>query len=420
MQFDLFSPSTMLIYLAVGIATLIFAGLYPAITLASFQPTDAFARNVRKGKSTLRKVLVVIQFAFSAALILATITIATQMRYMQNMNPGYNRENIFTVSLPGTSGSNYHTMMERLSSEPAIIQTSASNFDKMKCQGFRGDIWRDKDGGSPNFAWAVVDPGFFSLMDIQIVEGYSFKEGEDMRRRGVVLNETAAKLIGGGESVIGMKLTFGMGENEVVGVVKDFNIESLHSEIKPLVMNCATESQPFLYVKVAPGNIKQAIAAVETVWKEFNADYDFAFNFLDESFDLTYKSDLRTGQLFTIFAFMAILISCLGLFGLVTYTAETKTKEIGVRKVLGASVSGIIMMLSKEFLILVGIAVLIAFPPAYYMLDRMLQDYAYRIDLSWWMFAASALIVIVLTLLTVGWRAFKAATADPVKAIKSE
>jgi len=175
-----------------------------------------------------------------------------------------------------------------------------------------------------------------------------------------------------------------------------------------------------LYVKVAPGNTKQAIAAVEKVWKEYNADYDFSYSFLDESFDTMYKSDLRNGRLFTIFAVMAILISCLGLFGLVTYTAETKTKEIGIRKVLGASVSSIIMMLSKEFLILVGIAILIAFPLAYYLLDRMLQDYAYRINIGWWMFAASALIVIVLTLLTVGIKAFKAATENPVKAIKIE
>ena len=417
MYFNLLDQSTILIFFGVGIVTLILAGLYPAITLASFQPTDAFARNTKKGKSILRKVLVVMQFTFSAALIVATIAIATQMRYMQKMNPGYNRENIFTVGL-SASGNNYRTIMERLSSEPAIAGTSASSFFNMTgSMGHRSDIWRDKNGKSPNFAWSIVDPGFFSLMGIQVVEGNSFKEDEDMWRRGVVLNEAAAKLIGEGESVVGMNLSFGGGDNEVVGVVKDFNFESLHSEIKPLVMNCVTEWQPSLYVKVAPGKTQQAIAAVETVWKEYNADYDFAYNFLDESFDMMYKSDLRTGRLFTIFAVMAILISCLGLFGLVTYTAETKTKEIGIRKVLGASISDIVMMLSKDFLIMVGMAILIAFPPAYYLLDGMLQDYAYRIDLSWWMFAASALIVTILTLFTVGFKAIRAAMANPVKSI---
>ena len=402
MQFEL-NLSTILIFLTVGIVTLILAGVYPAFTLASFRATDIFVKNVKgTGKSVLRKVLVVSQFAFSAALIVATIAITSQLRFMQNMNPGYNKENIFTAVLPGESSSHYRTMIEKLSSEPAITGMSASTFYKMTGQGNRSDIWRDKDGNSPNFGWAVVDPDFLSLMDIPLVEGSNFRENDDFFKKGTILNEAAAKLIGEGESVIGMLLKYGGGENEVIGVVKDFIFESLHSEVKPLVINCFTEGLPFLYVKAAPGKTKQAIAAVESVWKEYNADYDFAYNFLDESFDRMYKSDIRTGQLFTIFAVMAILISCLGLFGLVTYTAESKTKEIGIRKVLGASVSSIIMMLSKEFLILVGIAILIAFPAAYYLLDRILQDYAYRISLSWWMFVLSALIVTVLTLITVG------------------
>jgi len=425
MLFDIVSPSTLLIYLAVTIVTLTLAGLYPAFTLASFSATDVFASNVKgKGNPILRKVLVVSQFAFSAALIVATIAITSQLRYMQNMNPGYNKENIFTTLLPGLpftgSGSNYRTIMERLSSEPAIIGTSASSFYNMSGTSSRSDIWRDKDGQSPNFAWAVVDPDFLSLMGIPVVEGSYFREGEDMYQRGIILNETAAKLIGGGESVIGMNLSFNGGDNEVIGVVKDFNFQSLHEKITPLVMSCLTEWEPLLYVRVTAGKTKEAIAAVEKVWKEYNADYDFTYHFLDESFDTMYKSDVRTGRLFTIFAVMAIIISCLGLFGLVTYTAESKTKEIGIRKVLGASVMSIVKMLSKEFLILVGIAILIAFPPTYYWLNRMLQDYAYRIHISWWMFAAAAVIVTLLTLLTVGWQAIKAATANPVKAIKSE
>ena len=421
MQFNLFHPSTLLIYLAAGIATLLLAGLYPAFTLASFRPTDVFLKNIKgKGKNLFQKILVVTQFASSAALIVATIAIVAQLRYMQNMNPGYNRENTLTTALQGASRGQYRTIMERLSSEPAITGTSAAMFNNMMAVASRGDVWRDKDGNSPNFAWAYIDPGFISLMGIPLVEGNGFNEGDNMLQRGVILNETAAKLIGGGESVIGMILSFGGGDNEVVGVVKDFNIQDLHEEIQPLVMNCNVDSEPFLYVKVAPGKAQQAIAAVEKVWKEYNANYDFTYSFLDEAFDATYKSDIRTGRLFTIFAVIAIIISCLGLFGLVTYTAESKTKEIGIRKVLGASVSSIVVMLSKEFLILVGIAMLIAFPPAYYWLDSMLQDYAYRINIGWWIFATAGLITIVLTLLTVGWKALKAATENPVEAIKSE
>jgi len=420
MQFDLLDPSTSLIFLSAGIAALLLSGLYPAFTLAAFRPINAFSTDIRgKSKSFFRKVLVTSQFALSAALIVATIVLASQLRYMQNMNPGYEKENILTTELPA-SGSQYRTMMERLSSEPAIVGTAASFFDKMSSPMGRSDVWRDKDGQSPHFAWAMVEPGFFSFMNIPVVEGDFFRENENMMQRGTILNEAAAKLIGGGESVIGMRLSFNGGDTEIIGVVKDFHFESLHTEIKPLVINCLPEWQPYLYVKVAPGKAKEAIAAVEKVWKEYNADYDFAYSFLDETFDAMYKSDLRTGKLFTVFAAIAILISCLGLFGLVTYTAETKTKEIGIRKVLGASVSSIVMMLSKEFLILVGIAIPIAFPLAYYWLERMLQDYAYRIDISWWMFALTVIITVMLTLITVGWQAIKAATANPVEAIKSE
>ena len=421
MRFELLEPATLLIFLSAGVAALLLAGMYPAFTLAAFNPINVFSKGVRgRGKSFFRKVLVVSQFAFSAALIVATITIASQLKYMQNMNPGYNKENIFTTQLPGESGMQYRTIMERLSSEPAIIGVSASQFDNMIEKSSRSDVWRDKDGNSPNFAYSRVDPGFFSLMGIPVVEGYNFRDDDNMLKRGVMLNESAAMLIGGGESVVGMNLSFGGGDNEVMGVVKDFNFDKLTTEIKPLVMHCLTEWQPLLYVKTAPGKAKEAITAVEKVWNDYNADYDFSFRFLDESFDTMYKSDLRTGKLFTIFAAIAILISCLGLFGLVNYTAETKTKEIGVRKVLGASVSSIVIMLSKDFMILVGIAMLIAFPSAYYLLVRLLQDYAYRIQLSWWIFALAGLITIALTLITVSRKAIKAATENPVKAIKTE
>ena len=420
MAFNLLDPSIALIFLIMSLATLLLAGLYPAFSLMSFRPTDAFARNTKKGKSFFRKILVVTQFAASAALIVATIAISAQLRFMQNMNPGYNRENIFTVGLPGKSSSQYRIIMERLSSEPAIAGVSASFFKNMIKIGSRGDVWRDKDGHTPNFDYSIVEPGFLSFMNIPIVEGENFREGDSPFSRGVILNETAARLIGEGKSVVGMILTFGGGDNEIVGVVKDFHHDDLHTEIKPLIMHCLTEFQQSLYVKAAPGKTKEAIASVEKVWKEYNADYDFEYQFLDDTFDTMYKSDIRTGSLFTIFAVMAILISCLGLFGLVNYTAESKTKEIGIRKVLGASVADIVMMLSKEFLVLVGIAMVIAFPLAYFLLEKILQDYVYRISIGWWLFAVAALIVILLTLATVGWKAIKAATADPVKAIKTE
>jgi putative ABC transport system permease protein len=175
-----------------------------------------------------------------------------------------------------------------------------------------------------------------------------------------------------------------------------------------------------MYVKTAAGKTREAIAVTERLWKKYDPDYPFMYEFMDETFDEMYKADTQTNRLFNAFALIAVLVSCLGLFGLVTYTAETKTKEIGIRKVLGASVNNIVNMLSKEFLILIGIAMLIAFPLAYFWLDKMLQDYAYRINITWQIFVLAGMITIVPTLLTVSWQAIKAATANPVKSIKTE
>jgi putative ABC transport system permease protein len=205
----------------------------------------------------------------------------------------------------------------------------------------------------------------------------------------------------------------------IKGVVKDYHFEILNEPVKPLVLSWSDQPY-FLSVKTAPGGAKSTIATVEKLWKEYNPDYEFNYYFLEDEFDRVYKADLRTGLLLNIFACIAIFVSCLGLFGLITYTAEMKTKEIGIRKVFGARVFDIVMMLSKEFLILVGIAMLIAFPLAYYWLDGMLQDYAYRITIGWWMFALAGIITTVLTLLAVGWQALKAATANPVESIKAE
>jgi putative ABC transport system permease protein len=205
----------------------------------------------------------------------------------------------------------------------------------------------------------------------------------------------------------------------IIGVVKDFNFKDLHVNIEPMIFQYGGDMRE-MYVRLAPSAIQNTIFEIEKIMKNYNPGAAFNYSFLSESFEKMYRSDIRTGRLFTIFAVIAILVSCLGLFGLVTFAAESKTREIGIRKVLGASVMGIVQMLLKEFLILVGVAMLIAFPLAYYWLDKMLQDFAYRIHLSWWMFALAGSITLALTLLTVTWKAVKAATANPVKAIKTE
>jgi putative ABC transport system permease protein len=291
----------------------------------------------------------------------------------------------------------------------------------MRTYSSRTDIWKVEETGQwPIFHESNVDNGFFDFMDIPIVEGrdFTFQPEGEWWSQGIMVNETAAKLIGKGQSVVGMKLQY-KNDIEIIGVVKDFNFATFKDNVQPLVAWYRPIYPPFIYVKIAQGNISGAIAAVEKVWKEYNPDYEFQYNFINDDFDRLYKTDIRMNKLFSIFAMIAIFISCLGLFGLVTYTAATKTKEIGIRKVFGASIANILELLGKEFLILVGIALLIAFPVAWFLSDRMLQDYAYRISISWWIFVAAACITVILTLLTVGVQALRAATTNPVKSIKS-
>jgi ABC-type antimicrobial peptide transport system permease subunit len=269
-----------------------------------------------------------------------------------------------------------------------------------------------------------TDHDFIPTMDVKLVAGRNFN-GTLADAANIILNETAVKTLGFTEPV-GEKISIAsIEEGSVIGVVSDFHFKDLHTPIEPLIILAddfwkAKFMQTSLYVRTSSNGASQALASAEKLWKQYEAELPFFYQFVDDEFNTIYKTDIRTGILFRYFAIIAILISCLGLFGLITFIAEGKTKEIGIRKVLGASVSNIVNMLSKEFLILVGIAMLIAFPLAYYWLDKMLQDYAYRINISWWIFAIAGLLTVALTLLTVGWKALKAATANPVKAIKAE
>jgi putative ABC transport system permease protein len=259
-----------------------------------------------------------------------------------------------------------------------------------------------------------VDTSFLRVMGLTLVDGANFTSAYE---RQYIMNEAAIKTMGLAEPV-GKWVE--QSENKIAGVVKDFHFRNLHFEISPFVMYYDAEALSNLYVRTRAGNTRQAIAAVENLWNRYNPDYSFTYSFMDDTFNRMYVSEIRANRLFGIFSLIAVIISCLGLFGLVVFTAELKTKEIGIRKVLGASIFDIIKLMSNEFLILVGISILIALPLAYWWLDSLLQDFVYRIGIGWWMFAAAGGVTVVLTLATVGWIAVKAAMANPVKAIKSE
>jgi len=340
---------------------------------------------------------------------------------MQSQSLAYKKDQVFTMDVYSNKAlrDHFQSFKSDLLEQSSIAGVSGSEQNIMAVGNFDGGItWEGmQEGRQLMLADFGIDPDLFSLLNIPFASGEGFT-GDPSDSSRCILNETAVKKMGI-EDPVGKWLDFWGTHKTIVGVAPDFHFRHMSEETPPMVIQLAPVCWT-IYVKPEKGKIREAITATEAIWKKYSPEFPLQYKFMDDTFNEIYKSDIRTSNLLNIFALVAILISCFGLFGLVTYTAETKTKEIGIRKVLGASVSSIVNLLSKEFLILVGIAMLIAFPLAYYWLNKMLQDYAYRISIGWWMFALSGLITIVLTLLTVGWQAVKAATANPVKAIKSE
>ena len=409
---------------------IVLAGIYPAISVSSFKLLNMLnGRLTTKGNISFQKLLIVGQFIASIILIAATITLESQLTYLRRKNPGYDQEHVFTVHTRDMAG-HYQMVKTELMRNPAIRSVDGAS-SRMSDVNMRNDTrsWEGKIGdGFVSYYRLFVDSTFFSNMSMEFVAGSGFLPGvrdfepwmdfshDDEYQ--FVINESAVKSMGLTEPVLGKWMEADNSQGRIVGVVKDFHFNSFLQEIAPLVFFYSPYKANTLYIRTTAQDAGKAIAAVEKIWKEYNPNYTFHYSFMDESFEQLYRSYIHTGRLFGIFSLAAILISCLGLFGLVTYKAEAKTKEIGIRKVFGAGVNDIVTLLIKEYMILVGIAMLIAFPLAYYWLDSLLQEFAYRISISWWIFAISGAITIILTLLTVGWKAYKTATTNPVEAIK--
>ena len=416
LEFQLFSVQTLIVYGLSFVIVVFFAGIYPAINLAVKKPLQGI--NNKRGNATLRRVLVVGQFAVAIILIMVTIAVTLQLEFVKKKDLGYEKENVLCVQISNSLRGHYDAIKSELLQNASIMGVTATSTSLKNVTTFF--IVSDIEGSDLKNQKSIllsVDKDFISTMDVQLIAGRNF-EGSPADATSIILNETAVKTLNLADPV-GKKISVTNGDGTIIGVVRDFHFKDLHTPVEPLTI-VSNNWRNTLYVRASAHGTSQAIAAVEKLWKQYEAELPFSYHFIDDEFDTIYKADLRTGILFRYFAIIAIFLSCLGLFGLVTFTAESKTKEIGIRKVLGARVIDIVNMLSKEFLILVGIAMLIAFPLAYYWLDKMLQDYAYRIDIKWWMFALAGIITIVLTLVTVGWKAIKAATENPVKALKSE
>lgn len=421
--FKPWEPDVLAVYGLTLLATLLLAGIYPAITLSSFKPLEAMRGKLSGigSKGNFRKVLVVVQFSFSITLIVSTIIIGEQLKYIRARNLGYDKENVFSFWMRNID-KHYDAAKAELLKQPGILGVTESGVDIINTHSGTSDVsWDGKRADQQTFTIAQmpVEHNFPEVMGIQLLEGNGFT-GTPADSMHFILNETAIKEAGIAEPAVGKRFTMHGVNGVISGVAKDFHFQSMRTRIRPLVMHYSTNWRGKMYIRTTGKDVSKALAAVESVWKAYNPDYDFEYTFLDSEFNDLYKTDLRVGQLFNAFAALAIFISCLGLFGLVTFTAESKVREIGVRKVLGAGLPHIVTLLSKDFVVLVAIAAAIAFPVAWYGLTGFLQGYAYRTELHWWVFAAAAAMTLIIALLTVGFKCIQAAIANPVESLRTE
>jgi len=409
--------------LSIAITTGIIAGSYPALYLSGFKPVAILKGKLKTSasESFIRKGLVVFQFAISVVLIISVLVVYKQMKLVQTTNLGYTKDNIIKFPAEGKLQDNLETFITEIKNIPGIVAVSAmnGNFSGHASHSGGGIGW---DGKDPNLGIEYYgvsgDYGFMEILDLKLAEGRTFSRQFGADSSSVIFNEAAIKAMGI-KNPVGKTVSLWGKNKQIIGIAKDYHFESLYKKVGPAFIEYSPANETVL-VKIKAGNQSETISRLEKFYKSFNQGISFEYRFLDDEYQAMYSSEQKVSVLSRYFATIAIIISCLGLFGLSAFTAQKRQKEIGIRKVVGASASGIAMMLSKDFLKLILIAILIAFPAAWMIAHQWLQSFAYRISVGAGIFLMAGTAIILITLLTVSFQSVKAAVANPVKSLRTE
>jgi putative ABC transport system permease protein len=414
----LFDAKLILVYITLFFLTSFLAGFYPALILSSYQPTATlYGRFSLSGKNYLQKSLVVLQFALASFLITATFVIYSQFRFLTNAKLGYDDSNIVEVSKYIASHEEAATFKQELLKNPDIMDVAPKN------GGHWGTMAKIDNDSSIEFTYETVDESYIPMMKIQLLQGRNFlKDHPSDSTTSVIINEAFAKKAGW-KDPIGKTVNFIFNKEsyQVIGVVKDYHYEPLNHKIDPQLFTMKYSNNYGLYdIKIRPGTAASSLKFIHQKFKDLYPMSPYSYVFKDEQNRKNYEAEAKWKQIIMFAAILTIFISCIGLFGLSVLSAEKRTKEIGIRKVLGASVSSVVTTLSKDFLKLVIIAMIIAIPAAWLVAGKWLENYPYRISLSWWIFASAAILVILIALATVSFQAIKAAVANPAESLRTE